>query len=103
VLIAVMEFVARYVVVTPEQLLGLGLWVLHTHVLDAFGITPYLSITSPEKASGKTTLLETLEAVVRKPWLTGSVSAATLAGKIHQDRPTLLMDESDAAFKGNKE
>ena len=48
-------------------------------------------------------LLEVLELLVAKPWLTGSVSAAVLARKVHQVRPTLLLDESDAAFKGERE
>jgi hypothetical protein len=100
---AVVDYVSRYVVVTPEQVTVIALWVLHTHTVDSHGVTPYLWITSAEKASGKTTLLETLEHVVARPWLTASVSAPTLARKIDQDRPTLLLDESDATFKGNRE
>jgi uncharacterized protein DUF3631 len=99
----VANFVGRYVVLSSEQETALALWVVHTHVVDAIGITPYIAITSPEKGSGKTLLLEVLEQLVAKPWLTGSLSAATLARKIHQVRPTLLLDESDAAFKGDRE
>lgn len=96
-------FVRRYVVLNEDQVVALALWVVHTHAVDALGITPYLAINSAEKQSGKTMLLETLELVVARPWLTGSVSAATLARKIEQQRPTLLLDESDAAFKGDRE
>jgi hypothetical protein len=66
-LASVEAFVTRYVVLTANQATAVALWVLHTHTIDAAGITPYLSITSAEKASGKTTLLETLEAVVARP------------------------------------
>jgi Protein of unknown function (DUF3631) len=99
----VVAFVRRYVVLSREQATAVALWTVHTHSVDALGITPYLAITSAEKSSGKTLLLEVLEHLVAKPWLTGSVSAATLARKIHQVRPTLLLDESDAAFKGDRE
>jgi hypothetical protein len=96
------EFIRRYVVLTADQGLAVTLWTVHTHAVEVLGITPYLSITSAEKQSGKTHLLEVLELVVANPWLTGSVSAATLARKVQQ-RPTLLLDESDAAFKGDSE
>jgi Protein of unknown function (DUF3631) len=99
----VVAFVRRYVVLSDEQATAVALWIVHTHAVDALGITPYIALTSAEKGSGKTLLLEVLEQLVAKPWLTGSVSAATLARKIHQVQPTLLLDESDAAFKGDRE
>ena len=47
------------------------LWVMMTHAIDAFDCVPYLMISSAEKQSGKTRLLEVLEVVVARPWLTG--------------------------------
>lgn len=96
-------FIRRFVVLDDAQAVAITLWTAHTHVVDALGITPYMAITSAEKESGKTQLLEVLQLLVARPWLTGSVTAATLARKIHRDRPTLLLDESDAAFNGDKE
>jgi hypothetical protein len=96
-------FIRGYVVVSDTQLVANALWTLHTHVFDAADATPYLSITSPEKESGKTRLLEVLELVVARPWLTGRVSAAVLARKVADKTPTLLLDESDAAFNGDRE
>ena len=66
-------------------------------------MTPYLAITSAEKQCGKTRLLEVLDLLVSNPWLTGKVSAACLIRKIDSQKPTLLLDESDAAFNGEKE
>lgn len=99
----VMAFVKTYVVLTTEQALAVALWCAHTHVLSAFDYTPYLSISSATKRSGKSILLETLEVLVARPWLTGRTSAAALVRKVHAERPTLLLDESDAAFKGEPE
>jgi hypothetical protein len=35
------RFVARFVVLTPQQLAAVALWVVHTYVLEAFDMTPY--------------------------------------------------------------
>jgi hypothetical protein len=40
---------------------------------------------------------------VNKPWLTGRVTPAVLARKIDAECPTLLLDETDAAFAGDEE
>jgi hypothetical protein len=66
-------------------------------------VTPYLSITSAEAGSGKTLLLEVLATIVPRPWLTGRTTAAVLPRKVEKVRPTLLLDESDTAFRGDKE
>jgi hypothetical protein len=96
-------FIRRYVVLTPEQCDACSLWTVHTHAFEAADFTPYQYVTSPEKRSGKTRLLEVLELLVYRPWMTGRVTPAVLVRKVDRDRPTLLLDESDAAFKGNQE
>jgi hypothetical protein len=47
--------------------------------------------------------LEVLETLAARAWLTGRVSAAALVRKVDAERPTLLLDESDAAFAGPSE
>lgn len=74
-----------------------------THIFEAADSTPYLAITSAEKQSGKTRLLEVFQTLAANPWFTGRVTAAVLTRKIDADRPALLLDESDAAFGGEKE
>jgi hypothetical protein len=73
-------------------------WVVHTHAIEAADFTPYLDINSPVLRSGKTRLLEVLRLLVAKPWFTGRVSGAALVRKTEQEHPTLLLDETDAAF-----
>lgn len=97
------RFVRCYVVMSDAQATTAALWILHTHVFGSAEATPYLSISSAEKESGKTRLLEVLELLVARPWLTGRVTAAVLARKVDAESPTLLLDESDAAFKGEQE
>jgi Protein of unknown function (DUF3631) len=103
VLDRVTTFVQRFVSLSKGQAAVIALWSAHTHAAEASYTTPYLSITSAEKQCGKTRLLEVLSLLVAKPWLTGSVSKAALVRKLDAERPTLLLDESDAAFGGDKE
>ena len=97
------ELVCRYVVLTPKQLTVLAVWILHTWAIEAADFTPYLHITAPEKGSGKSRLLETLGIVVRQPERTGGMSAAALMRTVNAEAPTLLLDEVDATFKGNRD
>lgn len=100
---SVAAYIRRFVSLSEAQKIVATLWVIHTHALCAADTTPYLAITSAEKQSGKTRLLEVLETLIAKPWLTGRVTSAVLVRKIDAEQPTLLLDESDAAFGGEKE
>ena len=80
-------FVRRFVVMSPAQADAVALWIVHTHVFDAAEQTPYLAISSAEKRSGKTRLLEVLELLVARPWLTGRVTAAVLARRSTPNGP----------------
>jgi len=103
VLDGVARFIRRFVVLDDPQLDAAVLWVAHTYVMGEADATPYLSVQSPLKRCGKSRLLETLELVVRTPWLTSRVTPAVLVRKIEAAQPTLLLDESDAAFGGPDE
>ena len=96
-------FIRRYVALSEDQALLSALWVVHTHALDAADTTPYLNVKSAEKRSGKTRLLEVLSLLAAGSWLTGRVTAAVLVRKVAAEAPALLLDESDAAFKGDRE
>jgi Protein of unknown function (DUF3631) len=99
----VYRFVRRFVSLPEPEAILIALWVLHTHCIDASDVTPYLAISSAEKQCGKTRLLEVLQTLVAEPWFTGRVTAAVLVRKVDDRKPTLLLDESDAAFGGEKE
>lgn len=96
---AVEAFLSRYVAFERwEQAAALALWVAHTHCIGAFDGSPYLAITSAERQSGKTLLLDLLELLVARPWRAGLPSDAVVFRKIDQEKPTLLLDEADAIF-----
>ena len=99
----ILVFIRRFVSLAESQAGVVTLWVVHTRVFASADATPYLAITSAEKQSGKTRLLEVLETLVANPWFTGRVTAAVLIRKIDAEHPTLLLDESDAGFGSDKE
>jgi len=95
----VLAFLRRYVVFTkPEQAIAVALWIAHTHIAQQVETTPYLWISSAEKRSGKTRLLDAAELVVAGAWRVVMPSEAVLYRKIEQDAPTLLFDEVDAIY-----
>ena len=99
----VARYIRRYVILSDSQARACTLWVMHCHAFAAADATPYLNVTSAVKQCGKTRLLEVLEPIVPAPWLTGRVSAAVLTRKVDGETPTLLLDESDAAFRHQSE
>jgi hypothetical protein len=98
----VRTFIRRFVVLNDVQADAATLWAAHTHVIEAFICTPYLAITSGEKRSGKTLLLEVLELLVREPLQVVNISDAALFRVVDKKTPTLLLDEVDAVFKARE-
>jgi 5S rRNA maturation endonuclease (ribonuclease M5) len=60
-------YIRRFVSLSESQVRVAAVWVVHTHTFDAADSTPYLAITSAEKQSGKTRLLEVLQTLVANP------------------------------------
>lgn len=98
-LVDVGAFVERFVrFARPPQLVAVVLWIAHAHAADAAEATPYLAVTSPEKRSGKTRLLEVLELLVPRPLRTANISTASLFRTIADTAPTVFVDEVDSLF-----
>lgn len=93
------EFTARYVHLPGEaEQVTLALFTAHTYAMAGSHATPYLLVTSPERQSGKTRLLEIIDHLVRQPWRTAGCTEAAMFRKIEQQQPTLMLDEIDAIF-----
>jgi hypothetical protein len=76
---------------------------MHTYLLDCFGISPRLAITSPEKGCGKTTLLDVLLHLVMRPLPTANATASAIFRVVEMQQPTLLIDEADTFLSKNEE
>src|SRR5262249_3607172 len=97
------RLVGRSLVFTsPPQGVAVTLWVAPPHALEAFDVTPYLDIHSPEKRSGKSRLQEVLNELVPRPELTSRLTEAATFRLIESDDgpPVLLIDEVDTIFGG---
>lgn len=97
------SWIRRYVVVGDSEANILAAWILHIWAFSAAQTTPYLHVTSAELGSGKSTLLRVLRALVHEPLLSDNLSPVALARCVEGKRPTLLIDEMDAALRDDKE
>jgi Protein of unknown function (DUF3631) len=95
-------FLRRFVVFgRPEAIVAVVLWIAHVFAIDYAETTPYLAITSPEKGSGKTRLLECLRLLTRAAsgiFVIPTASTIYRTLEAHPGTP-LLLDELDAVFK----
>lgn len=97
-------FLARFVKFPSQAALDVvTLWIAHTHATDnrvlVFGATPRLMITSEEKGSGKTRLMEMLALLCpRAVLIGGDVTGPAMSRLVEEKRATLLVDETDLLF-----
>jgi len=98
-----LDVIERYVALPKHAADALALWILHTWVYEAFYVSPYLLIRSPGKRCGKTTLVNVLRPLVRRPLTASSASTATIYRTIEQYHPTFLLDEVDNWLRENPE
>ena len=95
-------FVRRFVVLArPEAFVAVVLWIAHTYAIEWADATPYLAISSPEKQSGKTRLLECLTILAHDCHGISITPTASTIFRTLEASPegTLLLDELDAVFR----
>jgi putative DNA primase/helicase len=95
--------IRRHVVLSNSMADATALWAVHTHLVNCFGISPRLGITSPEKGCGKTTLLDVLWHIVFRPLLAANVTASAVFRVVESQQPTLLIDEADTFLSESEE
>ena len=96
--------VRRHVILRREAAEAVALWIMHTWVACRFQHTPRLSITSPVKRCGKSTLLDVLRATCHRPLKADNISASGVFRTVEALAPvTLLLDEADSFIADNEE
>jgi putative DNA primase/helicase len=93
----------RFSVLPRGAATALALWDLHTHAEEAFDISPYCALQSPEKRCGKSTTLRVSARIVCRPLPASNISPASVFRTIEQYCPTLLIDEMDTFLRKNEE
>jgi len=96
----VRDAIRRYCVLPGEhELVAVVLWCALSHLLTKFDYAPRLVIRSAEKRSGKSRLLEVVDALVYSPLRAVNASVAFVFRSLDEDPPpTLLFDEADTIF-----
>ncbi len=95
--------IQRFVVLPAHARDAAALWVLHAYAHDAAEISPILTVTSPERRCGKTTLGTVLGALVPRALHTASLTPSVLFRAIQTFSPTLIVDEADTFLVGRSD
>jgi hypothetical protein len=97
-------FLTDYVAFPNERIpVVIAAWVMAAWMKEEWERFPHLSITSPTKRCGKTSLLLVLSKVVPKPKFLTSITPAALTRIIEIEQPTLLMDEAQSLKRRGSE
>jgi putative DNA primase/helicase len=91
----------RFIVASEHQIIAVAFWIVHTHLTGSFENSPIAIINAPERACGKTLLLNVLERLVYRPLSSANASPSALFRAIEKWGPTILIDEADTFFKDN--
>jgi Protein of unknown function (DUF3631) len=92
-------FVGRCVYfASSAQAITAALFAAHAWAFEAAEVTPYLHVSSAEKRSGKTLLLDLLRLLCRTPLMAADTTAPALFRSIGNPPPTVLFDEVQELF-----
>lgn len=91
----VVELLNSYVSLTEGAAVAIALWIFLTHTIEVARVAPILSIMSPVRQCGKTTLLGLLLRLTFRPMPSANLTAAVLFRTVDKWSPTLLVDEAD--------
>jgi hypothetical protein len=89
------QIIRRFSILDEFQVLTVALWIFASHIMDLMPFAPILGLFSPTMGCGKTTLLNVLKHLVRRPVAAGGLSPAFIYHVIERLMPTLLMDEAE--------
>ncbi|GAB4084085.1 DUF3631 domain-containing protein [Myceligenerans cantabricum] len=92
----------RYVILPDTHATtGVVLWIAATHAMPAWTFATRLVIRAPERACGKSRLLQLVDALSHAPLRSVNASPSAVYRSIAEkqgDPPTLLLDEADTIF-----
>ena len=97
------DSIKRFIVASPEAIIAETLWIIFTHALDAFSISPLLVFSSPVRQCGKSINQAVVSKFCPKSLVTSNISPAALFRVVDKFLPTLIVDECDSTFETNPE
>jgi hypothetical protein len=75
---------------------------MHTYVFDAADATPYIMVTAPTSAAGKSRIFDVARCLVHHPYVAVDPTPAAMFHAIDEEHPTVLLDEADM-LRGDKQ
>ena len=103
VLDEISQTIGSYVALPDGVADTVALWILHSYCMDAMFISPFLTLSSPERRCGKTTLLGLVRTLSRRSLLASNITAAALFRTIERFRPSLMIDEFETFIRDDDE
>lgn len=97
------DTIRRFIVLDIVYAHAAALWIAYTWFIDVVEVAPLAIITAPEKACGKSQLMELLGRMVRRPLPASNASTAGLFRAVDLWNPTVLIDEADTFINENEE
>jgi putative DNA primase/helicase len=97
------ETIRRFIVLDVEQADAAALWVAFTWFADVVEVAPLAIINAPEKACGKSQLLDLMGRMSARPLPASNSTAAGLFRAVELWKPTVLIDEADTFIRENDE
>lgn len=101
-LVELVETVKKYIVADEEIIIVVVLWCIMTWCMNTVYYAPILHITSSERQSGKTKLLNILKRLSYEPEIVSSITKAALSRKISDYQNTMLFDKLEKSFLSQK-
>lgn len=95
--------IRRFIVLDVEQADAAALWVAFTWFIDVVEIAPLAIINAPEKACGKSQMLDLIGRLSARPLSAANSTAAFMFRAVEMWTPTILIDEADTFIKQNEE
>jgi putative DNA primase/helicase len=95
--------IRQFIVLDEYQAHAAALWCALTYFIEVVEVAPLAIINAPEKACGKTQLLNVMGRMSYKPLPASNASASALFRAVELWKPTILIDEADTFFRDNTE
>lgn len=95
--------IRRFIVLTMEQADAAALWIAFTWFIRVVGVAPLAIINAPEKACGKSQLLDVIGRMSARYLFGANITTAVLFRLIESCMPTILIDEVDTFMRENEE
>lgn len=99
----IVVLILRFIILSIEEANAVALWIAFTWFIDDVDIAPLLLVDAPEKACGKSQLLDLISRLSCKALSASNCSTSALFRACEMYSPTLFIDEADTFIRENNE